>query len=55
MKRIIVTLKNGESRIYPEGEWDDYSFTGNAVIIKNKGAWIGIYNFDCVLSVELKD
>lgn len=53
---LIVTFKNGESVIYnsKNGEWDDYAFTGNAVIIKYHGAWVGIYNFDCVQSVQLK-
>ncbi len=54
-ERIEITFKSGETISYGKGEWDDYSFTGNAVVVKQKGAWIGIYNFDNVFCVELKE
>ena len=53
-KRIEITLKNGETIAYPEGDWDDYSFDKNAIAVKNKGVWVGIYNFDNVALVEIK-
>ncbi|MBP5378015.1 MAG: hypothetical protein J6Y64_00550 [Ruminococcus sp.] len=53
--RIEITFKSGETISYGKGEWDDYSYDGKAVIIKQKGAWIGIYNFDHVFCVELKE
>lgn len=53
-EKIEITFKGGESVIYNKGDWDDYAFDGQAVIVKNKGAWVGIYNFDCVFCVELK-
>lgn len=53
--RIEITFKSGETISYNKEEWDDYSYDGNAVIIKHKGAWIGIYNFDNVFCVELKE
>ncbi len=45
-ERIEITFKSGETISFGKGEWDDYSFTGNAVVVKQKGAWIGVYNFD---------
>ena len=33
---------------------DDHGYDGKAISVKLKGAWIGIYNFDHVFSVELK-
>ena len=52
--RLEITFKSGETIIYREGEWDDYSYDGKSICVKLKGAWIGIYNFDHVFSVELK-
>ena len=52
--RIEITFKSGETISYGKGEWDDYAYDGKAIIIKQKGAWIGIYNFDDVFCVELK-
>lgn len=54
-ERIEITFKSGETISYGKGEWDDYAFDGKAVIVKQKGAWIGIYNFDHVFCVELKE
>lgn len=53
--RIEITFKSGETISYGKGEWDDYAYDGKAVIVKQKGAWIGIYNFDHVFCVELKE
>lgn len=52
--RIEITFKSGETIVYEKDKWDDYAYDGNAIIVKNKGAWIGIYNFDHVFCVELK-
>lgn len=54
-ERIEITFKSGETISYGKGEWDDYAYDGKAVIVKQKGAWIGIYNFDHVFCVELKE
>lgn len=54
-ERIEITFKSGETISYGKGEWDDYAYDGRAVIVKQKGAWIGIYNFDHVFCVELKE
>lgn len=52
-KRLEITFKSGETVVYPEGEWDDYSYDGTAVCVKLKGAWVGIYNFASIFCVEL--
>lgn len=51
---LEITFKSGETIVYKEGEWDDYSYDRKAIIVKKKGAWVGIYNFDNVFCVELK-
>lgn len=54
-ERIEITFKSGETISYGKGEWDDYAYDGKAVIVKKNSAWIGIYNFDDVFCVELKE
>ena len=54
-ERIEITFKSGETISYGKGEWDDYAYDGKAIIVKQKGAWIGIYNFEHVFCVELKE
>lgn len=51
---IEITFNSGETLVYDVGQWDDYSYDGNAVIVKKDGAWVGIYNFDHIFCVELK-
>ena len=53
-KSIEITFKSGNTIAYKEGEWDDYSYDGESIAVKKNGAWIGIYNFDNVFCVELK-
>lgn len=53
-ERIEITFKSGETITYDKDKWDDYAFDSKAVIVKQKGAWVGIYNFDNVFCVELK-
>lgn len=51
---IVITFKSGEAITYSKGEWDDYSYDGQAIAVKKNGTWVGIYNFDSVFSVELR-
>lgn len=51
---LEITFKSGETITYKDGEWDDYSYDRKAIIVKKKGVWVGIYNFDNVFCVELK-
>jgi hypothetical protein len=51
---LEITLKSGETITYSKGEWDDYSYDGKSVAVKKSGAWVGLYNFDNVFCVELK-
>lgn len=53
---IEVALKNGHSAVWEanKDEWDDYAYDGKALIIKKDGAWVGIYNFDGIISVVVK-
>ena len=53
-EKLEITFMSGETVVYKKGEWDDYSYDGTSVCVKLNGAWIGIYNFSKVFSVELK-
>lgn len=51
---LKITLKNGNAIVFEKGEWNDYRFTGSAVVvIDGAGAWKAIFAFSEVLSVEL--
>lgn len=52
--RLEITFKSGETITYQPEQWDDYAYDCKAVIVKLRGAWVGIYNFDSVFCVELK-
>jgi hypothetical protein len=54
-ERIEITFKSGETISYRKEEWDDYAYDGKAIIVKQKGVYVGIYNFDNVFCVELKE
>lgn len=51
---IEITFKSGDTISYYPGEWDDYAYDGSAIMVKNDGITVGIYNFDDVFCVELK-
>ncbi len=51
-ERIEITFKSGETISYGKGEWDDYSFTGNAVVVKQKGARI-VVSAEMMLTMKL--
>lgn len=51
---IEITFKSGDTISYQSGEWDDYAYDGVAIMVKNGGITVGIYNFDNVFCVELK-
>lgn len=55
-KYIEVFLRDGETTIWEgdKGDWDDYAYMGDIFVIKKNGAWVGIYNMDCVRSIVVK-
>jgi hypothetical protein len=52
--KLEITFTSGETITYQPEQWDDYAYDGKAVIVKLRGALVGIYNFDSVFCVELK-
>jgi hypothetical protein len=53
-KELQITFKSGDTITYSEDEWDDYSYDGKAISVKKNGAWVGIYNFGHIFSIELR-
>lgn len=51
---IQITFKSGNTISFGAGKWDDYSYDGKSIAVKKNGAWIAIYHFADVFSVELK-
>ena len=54
-KLIVIVLKNGRKVVWTPEEYDDYIYDGKAFIVKQNGAWVGIYNFDSIISVVLRE
>ena len=56
LSKIEICFKSGECVIWDGRDgfcWDDYSFDGNAFIVKHQGAWVGIYNFSVIASIHV--
>lgn len=56
MSNIEICFKSGEYVIWDGRDnfrWDDYSFDGNAFVVKYKGAWVGIYNFSVIAQIHV--
>lgn len=54
-KVIVIVFKNGQEVVWQQNEWDDYAYDGTAFIIKRGNDWVGIYNFDSIISVVVKE
>ncbi len=54
-KVIVIVLKNGHRVVWEQAEWSDYAYVGKAFIVKNGNDWVGIYNFDSIISVIVKE
>lgn len=52
-KDIIITLKDKTQIIWDKDEYDDYSYEGPIFVVKKDQEWVGIYNMDRVISVEV--
>lgn len=52
---LKIVFKDGETKNYLPTEYTEYEYNGKAFIVIRKSKWIGIYNFDCILSVECTD
>ena len=51
---IEIVLMNGDKQVWHEGEWDDYEYDGRMFIIKNSGAWVGMYNINVIHSIIIE-
>ena len=54
-KVLVIVLTNGRKVVWTPTEYDDYSYDGKAFIVKKNGEWVGIYNFDSVISAVTKE
>jgi hypothetical protein len=52
---LKIVFKDGETKKYLPTEYTEFQYDGKAFIVIRKSKWIGIYNFDCILSVECTD
>ena len=54
-KVLVIVLKNGRKVVWTPIEYDDYSYDGEAFIVKKNGEWVGIYNIDSIVIAVTKD
>ena len=52
---IKITYKNGEETWYEPQCYTEYKYDGKCFIVIYKKQWIGIYNMDCIASVQIVD
>lgn len=52
-EKLTIKFFEGKTVEFIKGEWGDYSYNGEFVIVKNRDAWIAMYSAKNVLSVEL--
>lgn len=50
---INITFSNGAFIQWNEDQYTDYMYDGKCFIIIKGQQWVGIYNMDCVRSVEI--
>ena len=49
---LKICFKNGEIKKYKHKEYTDYYYDGKVFVVIRKKQWIGIYNLDCIATVE---
>ncbi len=50
---INITLSNGSFTQWNRDQFTDYMYDGKCFIVIKDHQWVGIYNLDFVLSVEV--
>ena len=53
-KRLTISFINAGSITIEDGDWDDYDFCEGFIVVKNKGAWVAMYNAKEVFSVVME-
>lgn len=52
---LKIVYKDGDVITYGEDEYTDYSYDSRCFIVISGQRWIGIYNMDCVSSIEFRE
>lgn len=52
---IEIQLTNGDVIHYKQEDYTDYKYDGKCFIVIKEMQWIGIYNLDHIVSVEIYD
>ena len=51
---IKIVFKDGSTRKYKKNDFTDYYYDKKVFVVINKKQWIGVYNIDCIATVEYK-
>ncbi len=50
---IRILFKDGETVTYKKKDYTDYIYDGKTFVVVNKRKWIGIYNLDTIICIEV--
>lgn len=51
---IEIVFSNGDFVSYKESEYTEYKYDGNYFIVMYNKQWIGFYNLDYILYIEIE-
>lgn len=51
---ITITFTNGDNVMWQAPDWTDYKYDGKFFIVINEGAWVGLYNLNNIIAVEVE-
>ena len=52
---IRIVFKNGEVIKWKRKDFTDYTYDRKCFIVIRKKQWVGIYNLDCIATIEYRD
>ena len=52
---LKIVFKDGNIKKYKPKEYTDYYYDKKVFVVIKKKQWIGIYNIDCIATVEYED
>lgn len=51
---ITITFTNGDNVVWNAPDWSDYKYDGKFFIVIDEGAWVGLYNLNNIIAIEVE-
>ena len=52
--KLKITFQDGTQKTYKSKQFTDYTYDRKCFVVIKKKQWIGIYNLDCIESIEVQ-